>query len=230
MAPALDAEAVTREALLDTLARRLVQRTPGHPLRVAIDGVDAAGKTTLADDLAPVVSELGRPVIRASVDDFHHPASVRRRRGALSPEGYYHDSFDLEALRRHLLRPLGPGGSRRFRRSSFDHVADRPTDAPLEEADAAAILLFDGIFLLRPELREYWEETIFLRAEFAVTVARARHRDAALLGGAGEVERRYRERYVPGQRLYLDAVQPERIASIVVLHDDPNAPVIVSQT
>jgi uridine kinase len=220
---------MTRQALLEHLAQRLVGRTPGHPLRVAIDGVDAAGKTTLADDLAPIVAGFGRPVIRASVDDFHQPASIRRRRGALSPEGYYHDSFDLEALRSHLLQPLGPGGSRRIRRSSFDHVADRPTDAPIEEADASAILLFDGIFLLRPELREFWEETIFLRADFAVTVARARQRDSALLGGVAEVERRYRERYVPGQRLYLGAVQPERIASVVVLHDDPAHPVLVSE-
>ena len=218
-----------RQALLERLAKRLVARTPGHPLRVAIDGVDAAGKTTLADDLAPIVEGLGRPVIRASVDGFHQPARVRRRRGALSPEGYYHDSFDLEAVRSNLLQPLGPRGSRRIRRSVFDSVADQPTAAPIEEADTDAILLFDGIFLLRPELRPYWEETIFLRADFAVTVARARERDAALLGGVEAVERRYRERYVPGQRLYLETVQPERIASVVVLHDDPARPVLISE-
>ena len=135
--------------------------------------------------------DASNPVL-PSIDSFHQPASVRRRRVALSSEGFYHDSFDLGALRSNLLEPLGPGGSRRIRRGIFDSVADRPTAAPIEEADADAILLFDGIFLLRPELRAYWEEAIFLRADFAVTVARARKRDSALLGGVEEVERRYR--------------------------------------
>jgi uridine kinase len=39
-----------------------------HPTRVAIDGVDAAGKTTLDDELAEVLRERGRGVIRASID------------------------------------------------------------------------------------------------------------------------------------------------------------------
>lgn len=41
---------MTREQLLSVLAHRIsaVERT--HPVRVAIDGVDAAGKTTLADE------------------------------------------------------------------------------------------------------------------------------------------------------------------------------------
>jgi uridine kinase len=221
---------MARPALLERLATRLAGRTPPHPLRVAIDGVDAAGKTTLADALAPAVAALGRPVIRASVDGFHQPAAVRYRRGPLSPEGYYHDSFDLEALRSNLLEPLGPGGSRRFRRRVFDSVSDRPALAPLEEAAPTAVLLFDGIFLLRPELRGCWDETLFVRADFAVTVARARTRDAALLGGVDEVERRYRERYVPGQRLYLETVQPERLASVVVCNDDPTRPVLVSES
>ena len=38
-----------------------------HP-RVAIDGVDGAGKTTLPDELAPVIEGAGRGVVRASID------------------------------------------------------------------------------------------------------------------------------------------------------------------
>jgi hypothetical protein len=36
-----------RAALLATLAADIAALGPGHPVRVAIDGVDAAGKTTL---------------------------------------------------------------------------------------------------------------------------------------------------------------------------------------
>jgi uridine kinase len=210
-----------RERLIQELASQIARLERPHPLRVAIDGVDAAGKTTLADELAPAISGFGRPVIRASIDGFHNPAAVRRQRGPLSPEGYFLDSFNYPALRRELLDPLGPGGSLKFRRAVFDFRRDQPVDAPLEHAAPDAILLFDGVFLLRHELREYFDFSIFVNVEFAVALARAERRDRDLFGSADEVRRRYQERYVPGQRLYLNSARPQEWASVVVDNNDP---------
>jgi uridine kinase len=44
----------TRDELLGRLADVIESETTAHPLRVAIDGRPAAGKTTLADELAVV--------------------------------------------------------------------------------------------------------------------------------------------------------------------------------
>jgi uridine kinase len=63
--------------------------------------------------LGNALDRLGVPVIRASVDGFHHPREIRYRLGRDSPEGFYRDSYDLDALQRELLDPLSPGGSRR---------------------------------------------------------------------------------------------------------------------
>jgi uridine kinase len=87
---------MSRSSLLEEIARSIVRVDRPHPTRVAIDGVDAAGKTTLADALAPVLASLGRPVVRASIDSFHRPRAERYERGRDSPEGYYRDSFDPE--------------------------------------------------------------------------------------------------------------------------------------
>ena len=43
---------MNRSALLDRLAQAIDLAPRFHPLRVAIDGIDAAGKTSLADQLA----------------------------------------------------------------------------------------------------------------------------------------------------------------------------------
>lgn len=211
----------SRREVLAEVASRVVNGRCQHPTRVAIDGVDAAGKTTLADELAAVVKLLGRPVIRASIDGFHNEREVRRRRGSMSPEGYFNDSFDYSALLDALLRPLGPGGSRAFRRAVFDYRTNTPVATKVEEAAANAVLLFDGVFLLRQELRQHFDFSIFVRADFAVTVGRAEQRDVQLFGSVDEVRRRYIERYVPGQRLYLDADRPEFAASIVLDNNDP---------
>jgi uridine kinase len=212
--------------LISDLAARVAAIARPHPVRVATDGVDAAGKTTFADELAPVVEALGRPVIRASVDGFHNPAAIRYRQGRVSPEGYFHDSFNYPALIEALLEPLGPRGSLTFRRAVFDFRTDAAIDAPLERAQPNSILLLDGVFLLRPELRSYFDFSIFLRADFSVTIARAEERDLELLGSVEEVRRRYPGRYVPGQRLYLESGEPERWASVVIDNNDPQRPKI----
>ena len=117
---------MTREIALSQLADAIVSLQRSHPLRVAIDGIDASGKTTLADQLAPVIEQRGRPVIRASIDGFHRPRSERYRRGPDSPEGYYEDSFDCASLQSALLHPLGPNGSRLYRHAIFDVGDDIP--------------------------------------------------------------------------------------------------------
>jgi uridine kinase len=215
---------VTREQLLSVLAHRISAVGRTHPVRVAIDGVDAAGKTTLAEELVAPIETLGRPVIRASIDGFHNSAEIRYRRGRSSAEGYYRDSFDRAGLVEVLLAPLGPGGTRRYRRAMFDVRADAPVDATDQEASADAILLFDGVFLQVPELRPHWDYSIFVRASFETTVARAEQRDRTLFGDAMAVRRRYEECYVPGQRLYLSEVDPEQYADVIVINDDGASP------
>lgn len=213
-----------RQDLISELASRIAGRRPGHPLRVAIDGVDAAGKTTLADELVAPIETLGRPVIRASIDGFHNPAAIRYRRGTASPEGYFRDSFDRAGLVEVLLAPLGPGGTRRYRRAMFDVRADAPVDATEKDASADVILLSDGVFLQVPELRPHWDYSIFVRASFETTVARAEQRDRTLFGDALAVRRRYEERYVPGQQMYLSEVDPEQYADAIVINDDVASP------
>jgi uridine kinase len=212
-----------RRALVLELARRIGRVECPHPLRVAIDGVDAAGKTTLADELVAPLIQLGRPVVRASIDGFHNPRAIRYRRGESSGEGYFRDSFSHTALIKVLLHPLGPDGDRRYRRAVFDFRTDSPVDAPLEDAASDAVLLFDGVFLLIPDLRPYWDFSIFVRASFETTIARAEVRDRQLFGTAAQVRQRYEQRYVPGQRLYLAEAQPDRHASLVVDNDEPDS-------
>jgi uridine kinase len=195
-----------------------------HPVRVGIDGPDAAGKTTLADELGRTLRERGREVIRASIDGFHRPRAERYRRGQDSPEGYYADSFDYGALRRALLDPLGPGGGREYRRAVFDVRVDAALPDAAELATGDAMLLFDGVFLFRPELLDLWDLRIFVSAGFDEVLRRALERDAALFGSRKEAERRYRTRYIPGQELYFSAARPREAADLVVVNDDPDRP------
>ncbi|KRV47284.1 uridine kinase [Wenjunlia vitaminophila] len=218
-----------RAALVGALVELLVARSPERVLRVAVDGPDAAGKTTLADELARNLSGR-REAIRVGIDGFHRPRSVRLRRGSLSPEGFYHDSFDHDAVRRTVLDPLGPGGDRRYRTAVFDHRVDAATDEPARVAPEGAVLLFDGVFVLRPELREHWDVSIFVDVSEEEALRRALVRDAVVMGGPDVVRERYERRYLPGQRLYRGTAAPELAADVVIDNNDPARPRVVKWT
>jgi uridine kinase len=198
-----------------------------HPVRVAVDGVGAAGKTVLADELAEVLERSGRAVIRAGIDGFHHPREVRHRRGPLSPRGYYEDSFDYEAVVSRLLQPLGPCGTRRYRTAAYDFRIDAPVAAPECTASDDAVLLFDGIFLLRSELEGHWDFRVFVDASFDTTLRRALTRDLGLFGTPEAVRERYMKRYIPGELAYLREVRPRERADVVVENDDPSEPRLI---
>jgi uridine kinase len=146
------------------------------------------------------------------------------RTSRLEPGESQLDAFDTAALRDALLLPLGPGGSRWYRRGRFDFHTDRPGHAPLEEAAADAVLVVDGIFLLRPELVAHWDYRIFVEVHFAVALERALRRDLALFGSAQAVRVRYQQRYIPGQQLYFAAARPQERADVIVRNEDPANP------
>ena len=214
----------TRDELLSRLAEAVESITIAHPTRVAIDGPPAAGKTTLGDELAVVLRAQGREVIHASIEGFLLPRSRRYRRGEYSAEGCYHDSFDFDALHRVLLDSLGPSGDRRFQQAVYDRPTETTLSQPVTIAPPDAVLLFDGVFLLRPELIDQWDLRIFVSTAFEVALDRARTRDLALFGSATEVERRHHERYRPSQQLYFDTDRPTDHADIIVHNDDPRQP------
>jgi hypothetical protein len=91
---------LSRPEVLERLAAELARLE--LPARVAIDGPDASGKTTIAEELATVLEAAGSVAARISADDFLSPAEQRYGGGRDSPEGYYEHSFDYPALRASL--------------------------------------------------------------------------------------------------------------------------------
>ena len=208
-------------SLLSRLAAAIVALQPERIIRVAIDGVDGAGKTTLADALTPLVAK-ARAVIRASVDDFHHPRELRYARGRHSPDGFYLDSYDYESFRTRLLDPLSPGGSGRYVARHFDLDNDRPFEPVTLQAEPATALIVDGIFLHRPELKAYWDLSIFLKVDFEFSVPRGAQRDP--VRDSPDPLAPLNQRYVGGQKRYLRECDPEQRADIVIGYNDLREP------
>jgi len=206
----------------DRVLQQVAARVAGAR-RIAVDGVDGAGKSTLADELACVLRAQGRSVLRASVDGFHRPRDERYRPGRHSPEGFYQDSFDYPSLRRVLLDPLGPDGSGRCTVSIHDVVTDTALLQSTVVVDPAAVLVLDGIFLSRPELAGCFEATVFVQASWSATYTRMAVRDRCPPDPDDPANARYRR----GQQLYLERCRPVDRATVVVDNTDLAAPLLL---
>lgn len=209
-----------RRDVIDHVATRILDLACP---RIGIDGVDGAGKTTFADEIAAAVRALGRPAVRVSLDDFHNVRSVRYRQGRHSPQGFWEDSYDYARFQRDVLDPFGPGGSRRFRPVAHDVESDALLDVEPRIADPASVLVVDGLFLHREELVTAWDLSVFLDVPFEVTAERMARRD----GTSPDPDDVSMRRYVEGQRIYFRTCSPHRRATILIDNQNFSAPRII---
>ena len=214
-----------RYAVLHDLAERVVALRPGERVAVAVDGVDGAGKTVLADQLAEVIGGLGaaRDVLRVSIDGFHRPRAQRIARGR-GPETFYEDSYDYAAFRRVVVDPFRRGEP--VTPAVNDVEADEPVRPAPVAVGPATVLLVDGIFLQRPELADVWDAVVWVEVPFTVSVPRGNARFGD--GHDPDPEAGSNRRYVEGQRLYLAAADPRARATWVLDNTDLERPVLVA--
>lgn len=216
---------MSREGVIAAVCDRILALAPGRPAAVAIDGRDAAGKTTFADALVAPLETRGAVVVRAGVDDFERPRAERYARGRFSAKGYYKDSFDYDALCRLLLDPLRSGASPALvRTKAFDLAADRPVSARPVAVPLRGIVIVDGVFLQRPELADRWDLAIYLE----VSEEEATRRALARAGGDSDALRRLQDsRYMAAHRLYRDEADPAASAGLVIDNEDIRNPILV---
>lgn len=216
-----------RTEALTELAEIVLAVERPHPVRVAIDGSSAAGKTTLADELAQVLADrTEREIIRVGIDYFKRAPELRTAYPIESPESYYLDTWDHDGIRERLLLPLGPGGDRRYTAAIRDSAARALPEAPVRTATPDAVLVADGGFLQVPALDDCWDLRIYVYVGFDTVLRRGTARDQAWMDSAAAAEERYRTRYIPGERMYVDQIQPRSRAQIVVDNEDPANPVV----
>ncbi len=209
-----------RRRLLADVAGRVPDA--GRTVLVGVDGRDGAGKTTFADELAAVLRAAGRPVVRASVDGFHHPRERRHRRGRRSAVGYWLDAYDYGRLRAELLDPVRPGGAGVVRTAVHDVRTDAELDLPAVRVAPGSVLVLDGVFLHRDELRSYLDFSVYLQVDIQEARARMAVRDGTDPADPAHA------RYAGAHEIYA-RLRPAERADVVVDNTDLAAPRVVGR-
>jgi uridine kinase len=128
------------------------QKCARMPLVVAIDGGVGAGKSHLAKGIR---EKLGNVSILRTDHFFRPPIDFRVQP---DPETAYRRYFPWTRMRDKALLPLLRGEAARYRR--YDWETDRPNQWIVVPSNR--IILVEGVFSSRPELRAFTDSAIFV--------------------------------------------------------------------
>ncbi|MCZ8517874.1 MULTISPECIES: adenylyl-sulfate kinase [Paenibacillus] len=213
--------------LVDELQRGYqAKKKENRHLLVCVSGIDASGKSTLAQRLQESLTERGMPVLPLSGDDFFFRRHVRYR----NPDpaaGYYLDSCDYGTLFGELLVPLSRGELVRKTVTHVDWESDayRETEYSVPEP---SVIVVEGVFLLRRDLPDVFDYRIWLSLSFRAGVKRAcsRERDLAYYGSVQAIRDRYLKRLYRGQLLHLQQDRPWERCQAVLAPSTPDLALI----
>jgi uridine kinase len=215
-----------RTDLLDALAAR-IDSMSRERLRVIVDGRTGSGKTSFGHELAAAVRRLGRPTLRASLDDFKKPWRDAREKGydRTSGEGYYRNAPDFTSAVELLLVPVGPEGTGRVVLCAHDPITGEDHRDVTVDAPADSVLVVDSVFGMRPEYDDHWDLRIWLDVPTHVAMERGIARDVEA-EGRHEAEQLHRDRYHVAEEVYIREVDPVSRADVVIDNTDLDRPVL----
>ena len=165
---------------------------------VAISGFGGSGKTTLANRLRAHYGVADRQVVR--LDDF----IVNRAQGE-GPLG----GFDWERLAA-VLTDVGAGRRLCYQGTDFE---GRPYPWRFDE-ELPAVVIVEGVRLLRPELSEHFDLSIWIDCPLALAAERGKQRDRA--GGVTDEHLAIWDReWLPKDKLYFERHRPDALADLL---------------
>lgn len=190
-----------------------------HPVRVAINGIQGAGKTSFAKSFVAFLNEAGQEAIHLTIDGFHNKKEQRYRQGRDSAKGYYEDSYDEEAFVEKVLKM-----SQQDEPAYVPVIHDLETDENLDLApiqlSKKSIIIVDGAFLFKPVYEPHWDLKVYLHVEFEVALERGIQRDKESLGGEASTRKKYLNRYHAASLIYMEEVKPQKLADFMIDNTD----------
>lgn len=195
------------------------------PMIIGVTGMDTSGKSTLTSLLAEELRRSGLSVQIIRLDDFHRPRADRYRPDVPEPVQYFEHSFDYERLRNEVLKPIRDGRRLDTSLLCLDVLEDTWTIECRYLVNDDTIVLLEGVFLFRPDIAHFLDLIIYLQVDENTVIDRATKRDVPIHGD--EIMKKYRSKYLPAQRTYLEEYPADRNADVIINCNNWEDPIVV---
>ncbi len=190
------------------------QRSSKQIYIVGIDGLGGAGKSTLANSLKLQLQNENLHPYVLHIDDFIHPKHIRYDRSYEEWYCCYNIQWRYDYLVNEILSPIKRGDEIDKKIELYDKENDRYIIQPIHISQGS-VLLLEGIFLQRKEIRSYLDYIIYLDVPQKVRLNRALKRDG-YIGGFEDIKCKYERRYFPAEEKYILEYSPIENADFVL--------------
>jgi len=199
--------------LSQTISQKF-EDTPHKNLVVGISGIDGSGKSTLAQNLVKSLNSRGFRAVSFDIDELLNPKSIRHK-NPNQVESYFEDNFDYTSFKTKILTPTRAATNVEEFYPALDLESDQVSEKKFSFF-GPGILVVEGVFLFRKEIRDCFDLKIWLDISFTDAMSRVlrRTRDQRY-GSATAIQARYETRFFPTQRFHLKRDRPKEIADIV---------------
>ena len=160
---------------------------------VGVDGLGGAGKSTIVDSLKLQLQNENYNSEILHIDDFIHPKHIRYDKSKEEWYCYYNIQWRYDYLVEEILDPIKRGNEIYKSIQLYDKENDRYSIQPVC-IPYGFVLILEGIFLQRKELRSYLDFVIYLDVPQEVRLNRVLSRDR-YIGGLEDIKCKYERRY-----------------------------------
>ncbi len=183
---------------------------------VAIDGLGGSGKTTITKSIAENLKTKGCNPVIIHIDDFIQPKSVRYNEKYEEWFCYYHLQWRYKYLIENILCPIHDGEKMIDRKIELYHKDTDEYEVKSFKYDSdKSLLLIEGVFLQRPELRNFFNYVLYLDIPKDIRLERVIKRDR-YIGNDQQIVDKYKTRYFPAEEKYISTCCPKDNADLVI--------------
>jgi uridine kinase len=207
--------------VISAIVQKRKTLSPERSLLVGISGIDASGKGFVTARLARELEECGWNVAAINADGWLNLPQARFNSQDAAAHFYEH-AIRFDEMFERVVLPLRDTRSASVETDLMEENATtfRKHRYEFRKID---IVILEGIFLLKPTYRGYFDLTVWIECSFATALRRAITRCQENLPPR-ETEQAFEKIYFPAQRIHIERDDPRAAADIVLFNDQLEKP------
>ncbi|TCU74164.1 uridine kinase [Tissierella praeacuta] len=186
----------------------------GKTMIVGIDGLGGAGKSAITELLKTQLQDSNYYPVVLHIDDFIYPRYIRYDEFKEEWYCYYNIQWRYDYLIKEILLPVREG----IEIDKQVELYEKENDLYILEQikiPQGSILLIEGIFLQRKEIKEYFDYMVYIELPKDIRLSRVINRDT-YIGDDKDIKLKYERRYFPAEDKYIEEYCPAENADFVL--------------